>query len=174
MAKLKILKFPSPKLRIKAKEIKDIDKKIKIKIDDMFETMYDAPGIGLAATQVDFHYRLLVADVSSEQNEPLVMINPIVNKKEGVAINQEGCLSIPGYFGDVERAKTIWVSYLDGLGNKIDSEFDGLLSVCVQHEIDHLDGKLFLDHLSEAKRQRIRKSIDKEKRQRTKSSKSNI
>ena len=167
MAKLKILEFPNPRLRIRAKPVETINEALYQKIEDMFETMYDAPGIGLAATQVDFHYRLLVADVSAEKNEPWVLINPVIIEKDGLEVTEEGCLSVPGYFEEVERAEYVKVSYLDRDGEQVQTGFDGLLSVCVQHEMDHLDGKLFVDYLSEAKRQRIRKRLKKNRRHRS-------
>jgi peptide deformylase len=166
MAKLKILEFPDPRLRIKAKPVETVDDALRSLIDDMFETMYDAPGIGLAATQVDVHRRLLVADVSSEKNNPWVLINPVIVAKDGVEVTEEGCLSVPGYYEEVERAEQVRVRYLDRDGKEVESEFDGLLAVCVQHEMDHLDGKLFVDYLSEAKRQRIRKRLEKDRRHR--------
>ncbi|MGH8222130.1 MAG: peptide deformylase [Woeseiaceae bacterium] len=164
MAKLRILEFPDPRLRRKAAPVETLDAPLGKLIDDMFETMYDAPGIGLAATQVDVHQRLLVADVSPERNEPQVLINPEILEKDGVAVTEEGCLSVPGYFEEVERANHIRVRYLDRDGNPVEREMDGLLAVCVQHEIDHLNGKLFVDYLSEAKRQRIRKRLMKDRR----------
>ncbi len=166
MAKLKILEFPDPRLRIKAKPVETVDDALRSLIDDMFETMYDAPGIGLAATQVDVHRRLLVADVSSEKNNPWVLINPVIVEKDGVEVTEEGCLSVPGFYEEVERAEHIRVRYLDRDGKEVESEFDGLLAVCVQHEMDHLEGKLFVDYLSEAKRQRIRKRLEKDRRHR--------
>ncbi len=166
MARLKILEFPDPRLRIKAKPVEAVDDGLRTLIDDMFETMYDAPGIGLAATQVDVHRRLLVADVSAEKNAPHVLINPEILEKDGVAVTEEGCLSVPGYFEEVERAEHIRARYLDRDGNEVENEFEGLLAVCVQHEMDHLDGKLFVDYLSEAKRQRIRKRLEKDRRHR--------
>lgn len=166
MAKLKILEFPDPRLRKKALPVEVVDDSLRELIDDMFETMYDAPGIGLAATQVDVHRRLLVADVSTDKDTPIVLVNPVILEKDGVAITEEGCLSVPGYFEEVERADHIRVRYLDRNGEEQTSEFEGLLAVCVQHEIDHLDGKLFVDYLSEAKRQRIRKRLEKDRRQR--------
>ena len=164
MAKLTILEFPDPRLRKKAVPIAAVDDALRTLIDDMFETMYDAPGIGLAATQVDVHRRLLVADVSSDKTDPHVFINPEILEKDGVTVTEEGCLSVPGYYEEVERAEHIKVRYLDRDGAETVEEFVGLLAVCVQHEIDHLDGKLFVDYLSEAKRQRIRKKLEKERR----------
>lgn len=166
MAKLKILEFPDPRLRKKAKPVEIFDPALQQLIDDMFETMYDAPGIGLAATQVDVHLRLLVADVSADKDEPRVLINPVIIEQDGVEITEEGCLSVPGYYEAVERAEHIRVRFLDAKGKEIESEFEGLLAVCVQHEMDHLEGKLFVDYLSEAKRQRIRKRLEKVRRQR--------
>jgi peptide deformylase len=165
MALLPILEFPDPRLRKKASAVVRVDEALGQLVDDMFETMYAAPGIGLAATQVDVHQRLLVADVSTEKNAPHVLINPEILEKDGVAITEEGCLSVPGYYEEVERANHIKVRFLDRHGEPREEEFDGLLAVCVQHEIDHLNGKLFVDYLSEAKRQRIRKRLVKERRQ---------
>jgi len=165
MAILTILEFPDPKLRKKAVAVPVVDDDLRILIDDMFETMYAAPGIGLAATQVDVHKRLLVADVSQEKDDPRVLINPEILEKDGVAVTEEGCLSVPGYFEEVERAEHIRVRYLDRDGNRQEQEAEGLLAVCIQHEIDHLNGKLFVDYLSEAKRQRIRKKLEKDRRQ---------
>ena len=152
MAKLKILEFPDPKLRIKAQPVETVDNALRRLIDDMFETMYDAPGTCLAATQVDVHRRLLVADVSTEKDDPRVLINPEIVEKDGVEVTEEGCLSVPGYFEEVTRAEHVKVRYLDRDGNQQEEDFDGLLAVCVQHEIDHLDGIRFIDHLSRLKR----------------------
>ena len=165
MAILTILEFPDPRLRKKAVPVDAVDNELRALIDDMFETMYAAPGIGLAATQVDVHRRLLVADVSSDKDDPHVFINPEILEKDGVAVTEEGCLSVPGYYEEVERAEHIRVRYLDRDGREREGEFEGLLAICVQHEIDHLDGKLFVDYLSEAKRTRIRKKLEKERRQ---------
>jgi peptide deformylase len=164
MAKLTILEFPDPRLRKKAVPVDVVDDALRALIDDMFETMYAAPGIGLAATQVDVHRRLLVADVSSDKSDPHVFINPVVVEKDGVTVTEEGCLSVPGYYEEVSRAEHIRVRYLDRDGRECEGEFEGLLAVCVQHEIDHLDGKLFVDYLSEAKRTRIRRKLEKERR----------
>ena len=165
MAKLKILEFPDLRLRTKATPVEVVDDALRAFIDDMFETMYDAPGIGLAATQVDFHKRLLITDVSPDKSEPYVFINPEILEKDGVTVTDEGCLSVPGYYEEVERAQHINLRYLDREGEQREMEADGLLAVCIQHEIDHLDGKLFVDYLSEAKRQRIRKKLEKGRRQ---------
>jgi peptide deformylase len=164
MAKLTILEFPDPRLRKKAAPVDVVDDELRTLIDDMFETMYAAPGIGLAATQVDVHRRLLVADVSADKDDPHVFINPEILEKDGVTVTEEGCLSVPGYYEEVKRAEHIRLRYLDRDGREVEGEFEGLLAVCIQHEIDHLDGKLFVDYLSEAKRTRIRKKLEKERR----------
>jgi peptide deformylase len=165
MAKLKILEFPDPRLRTKATLIDVVDEQLRIFIDDMLETMYEAPGIGLAATQVNVHKRVLVTDVSVEKDEPFVLINPLILEKDGVTVTDEGCLSVPGYYEEVERAEHIKVRFLDRQGDDVELEAHGLLAVCIQHEMDHLDGKLFVDYLSEAKRSRIRTKLEKERRQ---------
>ena len=164
MAKLRILEFPDPRLRKKARPVEVVDDALRATIDDMFETMYAAPGIGLAATQVDIHRRFLVADVSRDQSDPRVFINPVIVEKDGVTMTEEGCLSVPGYYEDVKRADTVRVKYQDRDGNELEETLDGMLAVCVQHEIDHLDGKLFVDYISEAKRTRIRKRLEKDRR----------
>jgi peptide deformylase len=165
MAKLKILEFPDPRLRTKATPVEVVDDALRALIVDMFETMYAAPGIGLAATQVDVHKRLLVADVSSDQSAPHVLINPVILEKDGVTVTDEGCLSVPGYYEEVERAEHVRVRYVDQQGVTQEMDAEGLLAVCIQHEMDHLEGRLFVDYLSEAKRQRIRKKLLKERRQ---------
>ena len=164
MAILKILEFPDPRLRKKAAPVEVVDDALRLLIGDMLETMYAAPGIGLAATQVDVHRRLLVADVSQEKDEAQVLINPEILEQNGSAITEEGCLSVPGYYAEVARAEHILVRYLDRDGNQQERQFEGLLAVCVQHEVDHLDGRLFVDYLSEVKRQRIRKRLEKDRR----------
>jgi peptide deformylase len=164
MAKLNILEFPDPRLRTRAAPVDSVDDELRTLIDDMFETMYEAPGIGLAATQVNVHQRLLVADVSPDKTEPHVLINPEILEKDGVTVTDEGCLSVPGYYEEVERAQHIRVRFLDRHGEQREMEAEGLLAVCIQHEMDHLEGKLFVDYLSEAKRQRIRKKLEKERR----------
>ncbi len=164
MALLKVLEFPDPRLRTKAAPVAAVDDALRALIDDMFETMYAAPGIGLAATQVDVHRRLLVTDVSSEKNEPHVLINPEIIEREGQTISEEGCLSVPGFYAEVQRAERIRVRFLDRQGETVEQDMDGLLAICVQHEMDHLDGKLFVDYLSETKRQRIRKRLLKDRR----------
>jgi peptide deformylase len=167
MAKLAILEFPDPRLRKKATPVSEVDDKLRTLIDDMFETMYAAPGIGLAATQVNVHKRLLVADVSANGDDPHALINPEILEKDGVQVSEEGCLSVPGYYEEVERAEHIRVRYLNRDGDEMETEMEGLLAVCVQHEIDHLDGKLFVDYISEAKRSRIRKRLMKDQRHRS-------
>ena len=164
MTKLTILEFPDPRLRKKAAPVEVVDDDLRTLIDDMFETMYAAPGIGLAATQVDVHKRLLVCDVSSDKSEPYALINPKIVEKDGVAVYEEGCLSVPGYYEEVERAEHIRVAFLDRNGEAVEMEAEGLLAICIQHEMDHLEGKLFVDYLSEAKRSRIRKRLQKDRR----------
>ena len=164
MTILKILEFPDPRLRTTATPVDVVDDALRQIISDMFETMYEAPGIGLAASQVDLHKRLLVADVTSDKSDPHVLINPEILKMDGQQVSEEGCLSVPGYYEEVERAEHIRVRYLDRDGKVTEKDMEGMLAVCVQHEIDHLDGKLFVDYLSEAKRQRIRKRLTKDRR----------
>ncbi len=165
MAKLSILEFPDPRLRKTASPISTIDDDLRTLIDDMFETMYAAAGIGLAATQVNVHKRLLIADVSADQIEPHAFINPEIIEKDGEIVTEEGCLSVPGYYEEVQRAEHIRVRFENRDGEQVEMEAEGLLAVCVQHEVDHLDGKLFVDYLSEAKRQQIRKRLIKDRRQ---------
>jgi peptide deformylase len=166
MARLTILEYPDPRLRTRAAPITHFDAALKRQIADMFETMYAAPGIGLAATQVDWHHQLVVIDVSEKKNEPQVFINPEILSREGKATGEEGCLSVPGIYDDVPRAERVRLRYQDEDGATHERDLDGLLGVCVQHEMDHLTGKLFVDYLSELKRQRIRKKLDKERRER--------
>jgi len=164
MTKLRILEFPDPRLRKKATPVEVVDDALRGLVDDMFETMYEAPGVGLAATQVDVHKRLLIADISNEKTDPYVLINPQLLEKDGVIVSEEGCLSVPGYYEEVERAEHIRVSFLNRDGAEVEMEAEGMLAVCIQHEIDHLDGKLFVDYLSEAKRQRIRNRLLRDRR----------
>jgi peptide deformylase len=167
MAKLTILEYPDPRLRTKAASVERVDAALRQLIDDMFETMYAAPGIGLAATQVDFHQRLVVVDVSADKSEPLVFINPQIIERDGSLQVEEGCLSVPGIFDmPTARSEKIRVRALGRDGQPFELEAEGLLAVCIQHELDHLDGKLFVDYLSELKRNRIRKKLEKEKRTR--------
>ncbi len=165
MAILDILHFPDPRLRERARPVDSVDEGIRSLVDDMFETMYAAPGIGLAATQVNVHRRVLVIDISEDKSEPRVFINPEILEREGVEEMDEGCLSVPGIYERVQRAERIRVRALDRDGRPFELEADGLLAVCIQHEIDHLDGKLFVDYLSQLKRQRIRKKLEKQQRQ---------
>jgi peptide deformylase len=164
MARLPIIEFPDPRLRTVAKPVESVDKRIRQLIDDMFETMYEAPGIGLAATQVDVHLRLLVLDVSEDKSQPMVFINPEIVSSEGSQVYQEGCLSVPGIYADVTRANTITVKALDRDGEAFQITADGLLAVCVQHEMDHLAGKVFVDYLSPLKRELVKKKLAKQKR----------
>lgn len=161
MALLDILCFPDSRLRTVAKSVERVDDPLRTLIDDMLETMYDAPGIGLAATQVNVHKRILVIDVSEEKNRPLTLINPMILERRGGQEGEEGCLSVPGYYESVERADYIRVEALDRDGQQFELEVEGLLAVCIQHEMDHLDGKLFVDYLSKLKRSRIQKKLEK-------------
>ena len=167
MALRTILEFPDPRLRARAQPVTRFDAQLRTLIDDMLETMYAAPGIGLAATQVDVHQRVIVIDVSKEHNEPLVLINPEILTREGEASTEEGCLSVPGIFDEVKRAAKIRLRAQDRNGATFERDFDDVLAVCVQHEMDHLQGKLFVDYLSDLKRERIRKKLEKERRERT-------
>lgn len=162
MAILNILHFPDPRLRHKAKPVVHVDDALRKLVDDMFETMYAAPGIGLAATQVNVAQRLMVIDVTAEKTQPLCFVNPEIIDKSGEEEMEEGCLSVPGYYDVVRRAERVKVRALDRNGQPFEIDTDGLLAVCIQHEIDHLDGKLFVDYLSELKRQRLRKKIEKQ------------
>ena len=165
MATLKILEFPNPNLRKIAVPVTSFDSDLKCLIDNMFETMYEANGIGLAATQVDVHKRLLVLDVSEERNDPKVFVNPTIDVIESdLSDYDEGCLSVPGFYETVSRPKKIKVSAQDKEGSQFEIEADGVLSVCIQHEIDHLDGKLFVDYLSSLKRNRIKDKLQKEQK----------
>jgi len=164
MAILDILHFPDPRLRTQARKVDSVDDQVRALVDDMLETMYQAPGIGLAATQVNVHRRLLVIDISSEQNAPLVLINPELLATTGSEEMDEGCLSVPGIYERVQRAEQIRVQAQDRDGKRFELEAEGLLAVCIQHEIDHLEGKLFVDYLSQLKRQRIRKKLEKQRR----------
>lgn len=165
MALLDILHYPDKRLRTVASSVDVVDDSIRTLIDDMFETMYEAPGIGLAATQVDVHKRVIVMDLSPEKDDPRCFINPEIIESDGVEITEEGCLSVPDIYETVERAEHIVVKSLDRDGKEITVEADGLLAVCIQHEMDHLVGKLFVDYLSPLKQQRVRKKIQKARRQ---------
>jgi peptide deformylase len=167
MTRLTILEYPDPRLRTRAARVPAVDAGLRQLIDDMLETMYAAKGVGLAATQVNVHLRLLVADVSEQKDAPLVFVNPEILAREAAGTMQEGCLSVPGFYEDVERAQRIRVRALDRDGATFELDAEGLLAVCVQHEMDHLEGKLFVDYLSELKRTRIRRKLEKDQRQRT-------
>ncbi len=166
MALLDILEYPDPRLRTRAAPVAEVDARVRALVDDMLETMYDAPGIGLAATQVNVHLRIIVIDVSEDRNTPHVLINPGFEVLGGRQEADEGCLSVPGFYEPVVRADRIRVHALNRDGEPWSNEADGLLSQCVQHECDHLQGKLFVDYLSPLKRQRIRKKLVKAQRQR--------
>ena len=161
MALLEILHFPDPRLRLKAVPVTQVDDRVRQTVRDMLETMYAAPGIGLAATQVDIQEQIIVIDVSEEKNQPMVLINPKILEKDGVEEMQEGCLSVPGVYEKVQRAERIRFSALDESGEPYEQEADDLLAVCIQHEMDHLEGKLFVDYLSPLKRQRVKKKLQK-------------
>jgi len=165
MAILNILEYPNPRLRTKAAPVLAVDDDLRRLAADMLETMYAAPGIGLAATQVNVHRRILVADISEKQDTPHVFINPEILERRGTEVMEEGCLSVPGFYEAVTRSEWIRVRALGLDGQAFEMELDGLLAVCVQHEMDHLEGKLFVDYLSDLKRQRIRKRIEKDRRQ---------
>ena len=161
MSLLPVLEFPDKRLRTKAKPVTVFDERIKTLLDDMLETMYEARGVGLAATQVNIHQRVIIIDVSEEKDEPLCLINPQIIEKTGVEESEEGCLSVPGFFENVTRAEQVKVKAQDRDGLAFEIEADQLLSVCIQHEMDHLDGKLFVDYLSPLKRQRIKAKLEK-------------
>lgn len=164
MAKLTILEYPNPRLRIKAQPVEVVDDSIRKLVDDMFETMEDAQGIGLAASQVDVHKRIIVMDISEKRNEPRVFINPEIEVLQpGSVPYDEGCLSVPGFYESVERPSHVMIHALDANGDTFEEEAKGLLAVCIQHEIDHLEGKLFVDYLSPLKRERIRKKLKKQR-----------
>jgi len=164
MTILNVLRFPDERLRTVAKEVEQVNDEIKTLVQDMFETMYDENGIGLAATQVDRHVRIFITDVSEDRDNPLVFINPEVVEREGLMINEEGCLSVPQCYAKVERAERVIFKALDKDGNEFQYEAEGLQAVCMQHELDHLNGKLFVDYLSPLKRDRIKKKLEKEAR----------
>ncbi|MFT6990200.1 MAG: peptide deformylase [Paraglaciecola sp.] len=164
MAILDVLRFPDERLRTVAKKIDKVDKSVNALVSDMFDTMRDENGIGLAATQVNVHKRLVVMDVSEDQDTPMVFINPEITHKEGTTISEEGCLSVPNNYAQVERAEKITVSALDKTGEPFTLDANGLLAICIQHELDHLKGKLFVDYLSPLKRQRIKTKLEKEAR----------
>jgi len=165
MTILTVLRFPDPRLRTKAKAVVEIDNDTATIIDDMIATMYSEKGVGLAATQVDIHQRIVVMDTSEESDQPIVLINPeIIAKSDATAINEEGCLSVPGTYAKVDRHETCTVKALDRHGKEITIDATELQSICIQHELDHLNGVLFVDYLSPLKRQRIQKKLEKEAR----------
>ena len=164
MALLPILCYPDPRLHTVAKPVQAVDARIRGLVADMLETMYDAEGIGLAATQVNVHKRLLVIDISEKRNERLTLINPEIIEHSGMEETEEGCLSVPGIYEKVKRADRIRVRALDRDGKQFELDADGLLAVCIQHEMDHLEGKLFVDYLSDLKRTRIRKKLEKDRK----------
>jgi peptide deformylase len=164
MALLPILRFPDPRLKKVAQPVVQIDESIRKLVADMAETMYEAPGIGLAATQVDVHKRVVVIDVSEEKNELLVFVNPVLGRCEGSQVGEEGCLSVPGIYDKVERAERVSITYMDIDGTERTLEAEGLLAVCIQHEIDHLNGTVFVDHLSQLKQVRIKNKMAKQAR----------
>lgn len=164
MAVMKIIEYPDPRLRIKAEPVTAVTTEHRLLADNMFETMYAAPGIGLAATQVGRHIRLLVLDVSETRDQPWCFINPEIVSQEGSEVGEEGCLSVPGVNEEVERAARIRVRALDQNGKPFQLDAEGLLAVCIQHEMDHLEGKLFVDYLSELKRSRLKKRAAKARR----------
>lgn len=161
MALLPILEYPDPRLRLRAKPVTKVDDRIRRLIDDMLQTMYDAPGIGLAATQVDVQERVIVIDISEHNDEPVCLVNPEIIEKEGNISSEEGCLSVPEFFEFVDRAEKIRVRALDRDGQQIEFEAEDVLAVCIQHEMDHLEGKLFVDYLSSLKRARVKKKFTK-------------
>ena len=164
MALLPILRYPDPRLHTRATQVAEVNDEIRKLVNDMAETMYEAPGIGLAATQVDVHKRVVVIDVSEDKSGLLALINPEIISRSGEQVCEEGCLSVPGIYADVTRADQIDVRFLDREGKPQELRVDGLLAVCIQHEMDHLDGKLFVDYLSPLKREMVRKKLAKAKR----------
>lgn len=164
MAIRNILVFPHPNLRKKASDVENVDDAICTLVADMLETMYQAPGIGLAATQIDVHKRVIVIDVSEEKNQPMVFINPQLISAEGEEEHEEGCLSVPGFYEVVKRPEKVRIKALNAKSEEFEIDADGLLAVCIQHEIDHLNGKVFVDYISALKRDRIRKKLEKENR----------
>ena len=164
MAILVILQYPDPRLTLPAQRVEKIDAETRKLVDDMVETMYSAPGVGLAATQVDAHLQIIVIDVSEDRSDLRVFINPEITRREGAAVNQEGCLSIPGVYDNVERADSVTVTALDRNGSRFTLNASGLLATCIQHEMDHLHGRVFIEHLSELKQNRIRAKLKKRQR----------
>jgi len=164
MAILDILQYPDSRLYTPAKRVEKIDAAARKLVDDLAETMYAAPGVGLAATQVDIHKQILVIDVSDDHSDLRVFINPEITRREGIAVNQEGCLSLPGIYDNVERAESVTVTALDRNGSRFTLNASGMLATCIQHEMDHLEGKVFVDYLSELKQNRVRSKLKKRQR----------
>jgi len=164
MAILEILQYPDPRLMISAARVEKIDAATRKLIDDMTETMYAAPGVGLAASQVDVHQQILVIDVSDDRSDLRVFINPEITRREGIAVNQEGCLSVAGIYDNVERAESVTVTALDRNGARFTLNASGMLATCIQHEMDHLQGKVFVELLSDLKQNRIRAKLKKRQR----------
>src|SRR3954470_1405284 len=164
MAILEILQYPDPRLTVPAERVEKIDASVRKLVDDMVETMYAAPGVGLAASQVDRHLQIIVIDVSDDRSDLRVFINPEITRQEGLAVNQEGCLSVPGIYDNVERADSVTVTALDRNGSRFTLNASGLLATCIQHEMDHLQGKVFVDYLSELKQNRVRTKLKKRQR----------
>ena len=164
MAILEILQYPDSRLNTPAKRVEKIDSATRKLIDDMAETMYAAPGVGLAATQVDVHKQIVVIDVSEDRSDLRVFVNPEITRREGVAVNQEGCLSVPGIYDNVERSESVTVTALDRNGARFTLNASGMLAACIQHEVDHLYGKVFIDYLSELKQNRVRAKLKKRQR----------
>ena len=164
MAILEILQYPDPRLTVPAERVEKIDAATRKLIDDMIETMYAAPGVGLAASQVDVHKQIVVIDVSDDRSDLRVFVNPEIIRREGVAVNQEGCLSLPGIYDNVERAESVTVTALDRNGSRFTLNASGMLAACIQHEMDHLHGKIFIDYLSELKQNRVRAKLKKRQR----------
>ena len=167
MALLPVLEFPDPRLRTRAAPVTEFDAALQLLVANMLETMYQAPGIGLAATQVNVHRQLIVMDLSKEANQPQVYINPQILERDGTEVSEEGCLSVPNVYENVERAARIKVRAQDVDGQTFEREFEGMQAICLQHEMDHLAGKLFVDYLSGLKRERIRRKLAKERRERS-------
>ncbi|HWW19768.1 MAG TPA: peptide deformylase [Steroidobacteraceae bacterium] len=166
MALLTVLEFPDPRLRTRAKPVAEFDAALKQLVADMLETMYAAPGIGLAATQVNVHKQLIVMDVGGETRQPQVYINPEILARDGVEVSEEGCLSVPNVYEEIERSAQVRVRACDADGASFERDLDGLAAVCLQHEMDHLAGKLFVDYLSVLKRERIRRKLEKDRKER--------
>ena len=164
MAILDILQYPDPRLNTPAQRVEKLDAATRKLIDDLADTMYAAPGVGLAATQVDVHKQILVIDVSEDRSDLRVFVNPEITRREGVATNQEGCLSVPGVYDNVERAESVTVTALDRNGARFTLNASGMLATCIQHEMDHLQGKVFVDYLSELKQNRVRAKLKKRQR----------